>query len=88
MAGTTSERSSQLPDEMLSFDILKGAHTLAPRLGRLTLPNRKPIKTPNYVGITSRGIVPHLSQDTFAKHTSIDAVYLALEDCTLTFCHP
>lgn len=64
------------------FTITKStAATLAPRLARLALPNRNAIDTPHYIGITSRGVVPHLSQDNFAKISSIKGVYTPLEDC-------
>ena len=36
--------------------------------------------TPHYIGITSRGVVPHLSQDTMQKHTKLKGIYVALED--------
>jgi queuine tRNA-ribosyltransferase subunit QTRTD1 len=54
---------------------------LLPRLGRLSLPGRNAIETPHYLGLTSRGVVPHLSQDNFAQLSSITGVYAALEDC-------
>ena len=54
---------------------------LSPRLGSLTLPNRKAIDTPHYLAITSRGAVPHISQDTFTRDTNIAGVYAGLEDC-------
>ncbi|KAI0123218.1 tRNA-guanine(15) transglycosylase-like protein [Xylariales sp. AK1849] len=52
----------------------------AVRLGRLALPHRRPIDTPNYFGITSRGAIPHLTPDVIARHTQIGGEYLALED--------
>jgi queuine tRNA-ribosyltransferase subunit QTRTD1 len=64
------------------FTILKSTtSTLSPRLARLSLPGRDAIETPHYLGLTSRGVVPHLSQDNFARQTSISGVYAALEDC-------
>ena len=51
------------------------------RLGRLHFRNRTPIDTPNYIGISSRGAVPHLTQDMMRDHTSIKGLYAALEDC-------
>jgi hypothetical protein len=71
------------------FTIVKAtAATLSPRLGRLSLPVRNAIETPHYLGLTSRGVVPHLSQDNFAQLTSISGVYAALEDCTFTATAP
>lgn len=64
------------------FNILKSsASTLSPRLGRLSLTGRNAIDTPHYLANTSRGLVPHLSQDNFAQESSISGVYVALEDC-------
>lgn len=71
---------AHLPDEM--FTIIKdGANGLSARLGRLALPGRRTIETPHYLGITSRGVVPHITQDTFSRDTNIGAVYVPLEDC-------
>lgn len=78
--------STSTPDHGDMFTIVKAtaatAATLSPRLGRLSLPGRNAIETPHYLGLTSRGVVPHLSQDNFAQLSSIAGVYAALEDCT------
>ena len=79
---TTMAKSTpgQPPAEM--FTIVKStAATLSPRLGRLSLPGRNAIETPHYLGLTSRGVIPHLSQDNLARLSSISGVYAALEDC-------
>ena len=73
---------SQLPPDMLEFTLLKASSSaLAPRLGRLCLPKRKAISTPAFIGNTSRGVVPHISQDNFGKSVALNGVYVALEDC-------
>ena len=83
MDSTNDNKFAHLPSEM--FTIIKSTtNTLAPRLGRLTLPGRAAIETPHYLAITSRGVVPHLTQDTFARDTNIKGVYVPLEDCTYT----
>jgi len=80
MEHTEQSELAHLPDEM--FTIIRSASTgLGPRLGRLSLPSRNAIDTPHYLGITSRGVVPHLSQDNFARLSSISGVYVGLEDC-------
>ncbi|KZF20314.1 tRNA-guanine transglycosylase family protein [Xylona heveae TC161] len=68
--------------EMLSFNILKAQkHDRAGlRLGRLLLSDRTPIETPHFISITSRGAIPHITQDTMKKHTKTNSVYVALED--------
>jgi queuine tRNA-ribosyltransferase len=64
------------------FTIIKSAgQSLAPRLGRLALPGRQTIDTPHFLANTSRGIVPHITQDTFKRDTNLNGVYVALEDC-------
>jgi queuine tRNA-ribosyltransferase len=65
---------------MLSFK-LKHALGSGPRLGSLALRGRPEIQTPDYFANTSRGIIPHISQDMQAKHMSVAGVYMALEDC-------
>lgn len=71
----------QLPPELLDFTLVKTTGTLAPRLGRLSLPKRKSILTPGFIGNTSRGVIPHITQDNFAKSLDLNGVYVALEDC-------
>ena len=70
----------ELPHEMFSI-IAATAHSLGPRLGQLRLTGRKIIETPHYLALTFRGVVPHMTQDTFARDASIDGVYVPLEDC-------
>ncbi|EED17896.1 tRNA-guanine transglycosylase family protein [Talaromyces stipitatus ATCC 10500] len=53
---------------------------LAARVGKLILPNRKPIRTPHYITITSRGTVPHISPDIVRNSTAIGSLYVGLED--------
>lgn len=80
---TAMPTSTANQDNVDMFTIVKAtADTLSPRLGRLSLPGRNAIETPHYLGLTSRGVVPHLSQDNFAQLSSISGVYAALEDCT------
>ncbi|KAI0402004.1 tRNA-guanine transglycosylase [Xylaria palmicola] len=63
------------------FKILKAAvgDGVGARLGTLSLPKRRPLETPNFVGLTARGAVPHLTPDV-VKDTEIGGVYMALED--------
>lgn len=77
------ETRPQTPDEMARFNLLEPAPpVLAPRLGRLAVAGRKPLHTPHYVAITSRGTVPHVAHDVMRDHTSISSLYIGLEDCT------
>ena len=52
-----------------------------PRLGKLSCMGRKDITTPDYIALTSRGAVQHLSQDTVRDHTNVRGMYTALEEC-------
>ncbi|WPH03882.1 Hypothetical protein R9X50_00676500 [Acrodontium crateriforme] len=77
--GIEGENHSQVSDDM--FSILKSPSAgIGPRLGRLSIPGRHTIETPHYLGITSRGAIPHISQDTFARDAHIQGVYVPLED--------
>jgi queuine tRNA-ribosyltransferase len=71
----------QLPPEMIEFTLLKTTGALAPRLGRISLAGRKSILTPAFIGNTSRGIIPHVSQDNFRTSVALNGVYVPLEDC-------
>ncbi|KAH7033593.1 tRNA-guanine(15) transglycosylase-like protein [Microdochium trichocladiopsis] len=67
------------------FEILKNVkldHGAA-RVGRLALPRQRarlPIDTPNFIAITSRGSVPHMTPDVVTRHTQLAGAYMALED--------
>ncbi|KAJ4389381.1 hypothetical protein N0V93_006848 [Gnomoniopsis smithogilvyi] len=68
--------------EGMRFEILKavGGNGASARLGRLTLPQRHTVDTPNFFAVTSRGAVPHLTPDTSARYESFPGVYMAMED--------
>lgn len=71
----------------MKFQVLKAAAAgdgVAARLGRLALPQRQAIETPNFFAVTSRGVVPHLTPDTIARYGRFPGVYMAMEDCEST----
>lgn len=70
----------------MRFEIWKavGGNGASARLGRLTLPQRQTVETPNFFAVTSRGAVPHLTPDTIARYESFPGVYMAMEDCEST----
>lgn len=55
------------------------------RLGELALPGHQKVQTPNYFPLTSRGSIPHLSQDMMRDHAPVAGIYTALEDCEFLF---
>lgn len=66
------------------FELLKPAvgDAGASRIGRLVFAGgRRAMQTPNFIAVASRGVVPHLTPDNVAKHTTFDAAYMAIEDC-------
>jgi queuine tRNA-ribosyltransferase accessory subunit len=65
---------------MESEEMLKSTASSLARRSLISLTG-KAIETPHYVAVTSRGVVPHVSPDVLARHTSIKAVYFGLEDC-------
>ncbi|KAK3299182.1 tRNA-guanine(15) transglycosylase-like protein [Chaetomium fimeti] len=66
----------------MRFEVLKGAlkDGVAARVGRLAFARRLPIDTPNFIGMTSRGTVPHVTPDNLGKHLQTTGAYMALED--------
>jgi queuine tRNA-ribosyltransferase subunit QTRTD1 len=58
-------------------------NVIGPRLGRLTVHGRNQLDTPNFLAVTSRGVVPHMTPDVVASSTDIRGVHMALEDCKL-----
>ncbi|KAI1358900.1 tRNA-guanine transglycosylase [Xylaria arbuscula] len=74
--------STPEPDGRAMFKILKAIANdgVGARLGSLTLPKRHPIDTPNFVGLTARGAIPHLTPDNIGKKSELGGVYIALED--------
>ena len=81
MAARISQRA--LNTKSMSFDISasSGTHNVEPRLGRLSCSGRKDIQTPNHFALSSRGAIPHLSQDTVRDNSEVKGVYTAIEDC-------
>ena len=73
------------PDTMrkFCFHVLKdlAPSQSGPRLGRLVVPERKPLETPNFMAVSSRGVVPHMSPDVIAAHAQIGGIHMAVEDC-------
>ncbi|KAH8882865.1 tRNA-guanine transglycosylase [Thozetella sp. PMI_491] len=66
---------------VMTFEILEAtAGDIAARLGRLTLRGHRAVATPSFFGMTSRGVLPHLTPDNLSKHTQISGAYYALED--------
>lgn len=51
------------------------------RHGELALAGRQQVETPNYFPLTSRGSLPHLSQDMMRDNAPGAGIYTALEDC-------
>lgn len=66
----------------LNFEILSDSGTTSgARLGRLAIEGRKALETPDFIAVTSRGVVPHMTPDVIAAHAQFGGVHMALEDC-------
>ncbi|KAK5993234.1 Queuine tRNA-ribosyltransferase accessory subunit 2 [Cladobotryum mycophilum] len=76
----SEHEQQQTSSDMSSRKIFETSAGLTARLGRLSLPNRKLIETPTFIVATSRGVVPHLTPDNLKKYSSVNAVYMGLED--------
>lgn len=76
--------ANEQPEESrgFSFDIDPTLpHTHGQRLGKFSSLGRREINTPHYFASSSRGCVPHLTQDMARDRTGIKGIYTALEDC-------
>lgn len=69
----------------VAFEVLSKSEVdeVGPRLGRLSVKARTDLETPNFLAVSSRGVVPHISPDVVSSQTQIGGVHLALEDCEL-----
>ncbi|KAJ8124239.1 hypothetical protein O1611_g9402 [Lasiodiplodia mahajangana] len=69
-------------DERAMFKILKAAvgDGVGARVGTLSLPKRRSIDTPNFIGLTARGAIPHVTPDNISKRSELGGAYVALED--------
>lgn len=89
MAEVNLEKLSLLPEEMLSFTLSSIQRSAKPeslaRIGQLALKGRSTIKTPHYIANTSRGVVPHVSQDNLVRYCHVRGLYVGLEDCMFSF---
>ena len=82
MAAETQEQPSRMLGKPLSFDLRsQNAGGAELRVGRLSFHGRTTVDTPHYVALSSRGAVPHLTQDLMRDNTAIKGIYAALEDC-------
>ncbi|KAK4172358.1 putative queuine tRNA-ribosyltransferase [Triangularia setosa] len=76
---THEPESTAMRFEVLSSALKEGTSTAA-RVGRLTFPGRRPIDTPNFIAVTSRGTLPHVTPDNISKHLQVSGAYFSLED--------
>ncbi len=67
------------------FNVVKNVVEGAARAGRLTFPKCQTVDTPNFFALASRGAVPHITPDNLARYTQLTGLYMALEDCKLSF---
>jgi queuine tRNA-ribosyltransferase subunit QTRTD1 len=65
------------------FEIIRpeDPSVVGPRLGQLTVQGRSKLETPNFLAVSSRGVVPHMTPDVIAANSLIGGVHMALEDC-------
>ncbi|KAK0122916.1 hypothetical protein ONS96_009941 [Cadophora gregata f. sp. sojae] len=72
-----SEKSIKFLFEIVSDVDLS---VVGPRLGRLSLPQKRDVHTPDFFAVGSRGVVPHITSDVISAHTQFSGVHMALED--------
>lgn len=77
-------------NEQLQFNLLSSPDDELINQGRsgfLTVPRRPfgRIETPNFLAITSRGTLNHVTPDILQEHLELSGIHLALEDCESLF---
>ena len=81
-ASSAPERSGSSKPSLLDFEIVEPQGVGKPaRCGLLSFRDRRSIQTPHYIASSSRGTVPHVSQDNLREHTCVSSLYAGLEDC-------
>jgi queuine tRNA-ribosyltransferase subunit QTRTD1 len=67
----------------LCFEVLSHVdpNVSGPRLGRMIVEGRKDLETPNFLAVSSRGVIPHMTPDVIAASTQIGGIHMAIEDC-------
>jgi queuine tRNA-ribosyltransferase len=73
----------ELDLKRVSFEILSHVDpdNASSRLGRLSVKQRKDLPTPNFIAVSSRGVIPHMTPDVIISSSQIGGVHMALEDC-------
>ncbi|KAH8592862.1 putative Queuine tRNA-ribosyltransferase-like protein [Bisporella sp. PMI_857] len=66
----------------LTFQVLNHAESnnVGARIGKLSILGRKELHTPNFLAVSSRGVVPHMTPDVIIASSDIGGVHMALED--------
>lgn len=82
MAGTRDYSNPTATTKCLAFGLTAGED--GPRLGTMSMRGRSTIQTPHCFALSSRGAVPHISQDMMRDHMATLGIYSALEDCELS----
>jgi len=75
-----SERARKLAFEVLGH---VDPNIINARLGRLSIAERRDVETPNFLAVSSRGVIPHMTPDVISASSKIAGVHMALEDCKL-----
>lgn len=78
-----------MPSEIarkLAFEVLGHVDPsiIRARLGKLSIAERIDVETPNFLAVSSRGVIPHMTPDVIAATSKIGGIHMALEDCELT----
>jgi len=69
----------------LAFEVLGHVdpNIVSARLGRVSIPERTDVETPNFLAVGSRGVIPHMTPDVITASSKIGGIHMALEDCKL-----
>ena len=77
----STEKYISAAEKIVPIFATRNPYGQGPRLGTLSLPGKTLIKTPHFLALTSRGLIPHITQDNLKAHVNARSVHIALEDC-------
>lgn len=82
MSASESSKEAYKPSAFTRLSSTTGDGDSEARLGELALKGRDVIETPNFLAVTSRGVMPHISPDAIPSQATFPGVFTAIEDCS------
>lgn len=82
ISSSEDSKGSSMPSAFTRLSSTTGDGSSKARLGELAFAGKDAIETPNFLAVTSRGVMPHISPDAIPSQVSFPGVFIAIEDCS------